>query len=165
MRSRMIDSVVSYFFYNRRAWFCLLFCLRLLFILFDWNQRRRSLFSWWFFSMSFFWLDLQLFFSSTVFFVRINITFIYYSLTLTITMRCDREKIVDEKMSCWAKKHQIDCALCVFLKNEEKVKIQLISKAKNDFELRKKDLIFAFRDFEVRFACVNDFVFDCDFSR
>ncbi len=52
-----------------------------------------------------------------------------------------------------------------FSENEEKVRIQLISKAKNDFELRKEDLTFASRDLEVRSACVNDFVFDCDFSR
>ncbi len=121
MQSKIIDSIVSYFFYNRRAWFHLLFCLRLLFILLDWNQRKRFLFSWWFFFLCFFFLfDFQLFLSSIVFLICIDITFTYYSLSLTITMRCDREKIVDEKMSCWARKYQIDCALCVFLKRWRK---------------------------------------------
>jgi hypothetical protein len=49
MQSKVINSIVFYSFYKRRAWFRLSFCLRLLSILLDWNQRRRSLFFWWFF--------------------------------------------------------------------------------------------------------------------
>jgi hypothetical protein len=48
MQSKVIDSVVFYSFYRRRVWLRLSFCLRLLSIFLDWNQRRRSLFSWWF---------------------------------------------------------------------------------------------------------------------
>ncbi len=82
MRSKMIDSIVSYSFYDRRTWFRLSFYLRFLSIFLDWNQRRESLFSWWFSLMFFFWLNFQLSLSSTVLFVCIDITSIYYSLSV-----------------------------------------------------------------------------------
>jgi hypothetical protein len=140
MRSKIINSVVFYSLYNRRAWFCLSFCLRSLFILLDWH-RRRSLFSWWFF--------LCLFFDSAFNYFSHRFFFSFASISHLSTILCHWRSRCDvivrrSSMRKWAdeRKNIRLIARCVFLWEWRKSENSIDFESKERFWAKKSELDF-----------------------
>jgi hypothetical protein len=140
MQSEVIDSVVFYSFYKRRTWLRLLFCLRLLFILLDWNQRRRSLFSWWFFlcfsDSTFNYLSHRLFFSFASISHLSTILCHWRSRCDVIVRRSSMRKWADQRENIRL------TAFCVFLWEWRKSENSINFESKERFWVKKRELDF-----------------------